>query len=297
MDVNAAVTPAIAFRAECTRFYFEGHPDSAEVMQHYERAKVLVWETQSDTVTVSVGAAPAPAGLTALLDAVGFLTSPAGLRMLTPQQLTEYEGIKNQVRAHFHRARRQQQELTFRSTLVQLLSRVPVPPGDAPALVEYTPEMCAQLETELRPLSAQAGCQPVIRGLRELLEAQLANTQNNCCVWSLDDGVLVESGGEDFMRFMLDVLVLRLRLCVTPVPEPVPVTSAATGDERLLIVRHWRVPATVSDVSIRRVIRALPRTTHFIGSTGTLAASTIERSNRLGHTDVAGAVRWRCAIL
>lgn len=102
-------------------------------------------------------------------------------------------------------------------------------------------------------LKSSIGVHPFFAALARLLEYQGSGRLERSCVWLLDDAVLMESGGDDWMESVVWILkgVLHFQEERDTLAEDPFMGEAET-------MRRWTVSASLSDPECRRLARLVP---------------------------------------
>lgn len=197
-------------------------------------------------------------------------------RAKTPQiHRQALDGLAENLRRQFHA----DQEAKRRATLYALLIQFP------PFSISSDADQRRLRSTDARrrrlkhvrrfadrfATRSNVGVRPFFAALRRLLEAQSHDEQGRTMEWLLDDAVLMESGGEQFMRSAVWILKGVLHLSERrPADAQNPFKGEqqdgrqpASDDD---FVRVWTMPAFLSNMECASLARAIP--SHVLPSRG-----------------------------
>lgn len=128
---------------------------------------------------------------------------------IPPQHQQYYDALANKLRAEFHATQASQRQAKLHCLLVQT-PPFRVSDEDRLYLASSRGKIARyrQLQTYTKQFARKnsVGVHPFFSALKRVLEIQALDRKRRCIEWALDDAVLMEAGGEEFMRATVWIL-------------------------------------------------------------------------------------------
>ncbi|PWN32753.1 uncharacterized protein FA14DRAFT_185691 [Meira miltonrushii] len=191
-----------------------------------------------------------------------------------PKSEQEYFGrLAEQRRSAFHANQAQRRQAYLHSLLVQL------PPFSLSQQDKAHLRSNSARQRRLQDLQtfckrfctpSNIGVRPFFAALKRLLEAQSSDRYGRRLQWLLDDAVLMETGGDDFMQSAVYILKAVLhfeenkpldRATLNPFSDEIstkPNEQDTEGVENSEILRIWTIPAHLGNLECASLARIIP---------------------------------------
>lgn len=175
-----------------------------------------------------------------------------------PSSHREYfDDLRQKLRSDYHT----QHALNRRNKLASLLDQTP-PFTFSQEDAKYSKtkqgqkKRFQQLEQFIKQFATRSaiGVHPFFASLKRILEYQGSGNLDRSCQWTLDDAVLMESGGNDWMESV--VWIIKGVLLFTEKGPSLPAEDPFMGQDELL--RKWTFSSSISDPECGRLAKLIP---------------------------------------